>query len=75
MKKDALLSQFEQFEMSTDEKQMIKGGKIYINGCSQNGSTSYVDYVGNDGRQWCDAKYSDNDAAGWCENMEFEAPQ
>ncbi|HYC83739.1 MAG TPA: hypothetical protein VEB86_00895 [Chryseosolibacter sp.] len=74
MKQDKLLSAFEQFELSRDEKQQITGGKIWINGCRQDGKTSYVDYMGNDGRQWSDAKYSDNDADGWCENMEFDPP-
>jgi hypothetical protein len=65
MVQDALLKSFEEFEIKDSEKSKIMGG-VVINGCRQNGSTSYIDYYVVGLGQICDYELNRSDDSGWC---------
>ena len=67
-----LLEDFKQFEIRDEAKSRILGGSARTNGCRQNGSESYVDYIVDNCYQYSDVHAGSSDASGWCADMVFE---
>jgi hypothetical protein len=73
MEKDALLESFREFEINSEGQSQILGGLPSLNGCSQQGSNSYGDYISSvSGQQRCDVFLGSNDASDWCSSKTFQ---
>lgn len=73
LRSDALLEDFRQYEIQNLEKSQIRAGTAILNGCSQNGGASYVDYyLVDNSTQYCNIPVSSSDESGWCANMTFQ---